>query len=192
MVWCDCFYVEENSQIDWKKWFQAFFTNSCRPFFVICLYDRLNGPLFHCTLCDGATRCIVMYLPIAALPLQMQFCVFSLVSCVLWFNRTFPGELSAFWGQTVCCPLWCFCREPVLWEQLFREQILINGRVPEVCIYFSSWSLVFLLVFLYGSTPLFFLCLYSHLYIPTVAWPFAFPGTGLDLHSPLTCNQFNS
>lgn len=32
----------------------------------------------------------------------------------------------------------CLCRERVLWEQLFRGQILINERMPEVSVWFST------------------------------------------------------
>lgn len=78
-------------------------------------------------------------------PLHIQFCIRLFVCvCVPWFNRTFPGELSAFGGQTVCCPLRCLCRELVLWEQLFREQILINERMLEVFVWLSTWCPTFL------------------------------------------------
>lgn len=74
--------------------------------------------------------------------------------CVSWFNRTFPGELSAFGGQTVCCPLLCLHRELVLWEQLFREQILKNGRMCLV-FYLTSHISVSLSAWL---SPFFSLC----------------------------------
>lgn len=47
------------------------------------------------------------------------------------FSGVFLGELSTFGGQTVQCALWHLCRELVFWEQLFREQIVMNGRILE-------------------------------------------------------------
>lgn len=100
-----------------------------RLIFELCLYKGLNGPLFHWTLCGASYHLFLATAP----PFAYTVLCLLVCLCVPWFNRTFPGELSALGGQTVCCPLWCLCRELVLWEQLFREQILINGRM---CLFF--------------------------------------------------------
>lgn len=57
--------------------------------------------------------------------------------------------------QIVCCPLWWW--ELVLWEQLFREQILINVRMCLFC--FFTWCPIFLSICLNSSPPSVFVCL---------------------------------
>lgn len=85
-------------------------------------------------LCCKAMRSIAPLVPDDSSPLCIYFTVLYLLVClgVLWFTWTFPRELSAFWRQTVCSPLWCLCRELIPQEQLWWEQILINGRMPLV------------------------------------------------------------
>lgn len=116
------FYGEQNSQIDRTYLLKAPLTFPHRLIFELCLYNRLSGLLFHRTSC--IIPLVLSYrAPFACTVLCLPACL-----CVPRLNRTFPGELSSFRGQTVCCPPWCLFGELVLWEQLFREQILINGR----------------------------------------------------------------
>lgn len=88
----------------WSLWIDRKYFYSKLPFpyrliFELCLY-RLNDPLFHSTLCGGVARCIVPFVPAFSPP---SFASTVVCLCVPWFNRTFPGELSAFGGQTVHC-----------------------------------------------------------------------------------------
>lgn len=100
---------------------------------VLCLSKRLNGLLFPVVLYRSVFHGKSNFFhPIYSLLLSSSFSRL----CALWFARTFLRALSAFGGQTVCWPLWCLCRELVPWEQLFREQIVINWKVLEVCVGF--------------------------------------------------------
>lgn len=72
---------EQNSQIDRKYLFQAPLTFPYRLISELCLYSRLNGPLFHRTLCGAATWCIVPFVPGHNYPpVCIQFCVCLFVS----------------------------------------------------------------------------------------------------------------
>lgn len=125
----------------------------CNTLTALCLLRALwwSHVMHH-------TTCFLTMSPFTHTVLHLRVCV-----CVSWFNRTFPGEPSVFGGQTVCCPPWCLCRELALWEQLFREQILINRNMLEVCVYFPVWCLIFL-------------C--CRLYFSTVAWPLPLSAQG--------------
>lgn len=159
--------------MDWTYLFQGPLTFPYRLIFELCLYMRLNGQPFHYTLCCKAMRCIAPLVPDDSSPLCIYFTVLYLLVClgVLWFTWTFPRELSAFWRQTVCSPLWCLCRELIPQEQLCWEQILINERMLLVFYLMCHISVNLSIWF----SP-FFLCLaVATLLSPAVGWPFGDP-----------------